>query len=144
MIYIDVDNVIADFEGWLQLKNKNIITDKSLFSSIINTHYNECFRDSKLMSNSSTFLAIYKNNKDVKFLSSICSSYFNSLEKIEIAKYNKIEWLLKLGIHRDDIILVDNILDKLDYCEFSYTLFDDNKNIVDLWIRAGGVGILVR
>ncbi len=47
------------------------------------------------------------------------------------------------GFEADDIIIVDNAKDKLNYCHYNAMLFDSDANIVEKWIKAEGVGFVL-
>jgi hypothetical protein len=64
-------------------------------------------------------------------------------EHIEVVKENKYWWLEQFGFQREDIIIVPQAADKLEYCHPGDVLYDDKRWTIERWNQLGGHGFLV-
>ena len=144
MIYIDVDGVIADLDGWLLSVNPSLdFTSTKAIQDTMNKHYKRAFLDSGRTRYNEFFLCMYRHT-GAKFLTAVGNHWLDPDHKV-IAMENKIVWLDELGIDSKDVIIVDTWEDKIPYAtkHLYSVLYDDRLKTVKAWVKAGGDGFHV-
>jgi len=150
MIYLDVDGVIADFEigiralGWVGDMTSR---DPESLEKFMAKNYTQIFRTAPPTNNMRFFQKMYKVEnahgfpKNMKLLTAMGSHY--PKEHIDVVKENKYWWLAQFGFEREDIIIVPQAADKLEYCQPGDVLYDDKRWTIERWNQLGGHGFLV-
>lgn len=148
-IYIDMDGVIADFQGWIKQHIPDINEDMWRNSDIpwkfMSDNYTECY----LTLNHLHFLQyadyLYNNLNDVKFLTALPKEWWDNT-KGEIAMLNKTTWLENHinNFNADDVIFTPGASAKLKYAGFGTVLYDDREDTIHAWNKTGGIGVLVK
>ena len=153
MIYLDVDGVIADFEmGVRALGYTGSIAGTAGHScgetleQFMAANYEKIFRTAPPTNHMRFFQRMYQvenslGDKNMKILTAMGSHYKE--EHIETVKENKYWWLGQFGFEREDIIIVPQAADKLQYCQPGDVLYDDKRWTIKRWNQLGGHGFLV-
>jgi hypothetical protein len=147
MIYLDVDGVIADFElgvralgytGGVACSNR----EPGELERFMAHNYTQIFRTAPPTNHMRFFQDMYwDNHPNMKLLTAMGSHY--KKEHIETVKENKYWWLGQFGFEREDIIIVPQAEDKLQYCQPGDVLYDDKRWTIKRWNELGGHGFLV-
>jgi hypothetical protein len=149
MIYLDVDGVIADFEmGVRALGYTGSILGSAgnscgeTLEQFMAANYKKIFRTAPPTNHMQFFVHMYwDNHPNMKILTAMGSHYKE--EHIETVKENKYWWLGQFGFEREDIIIVPQAADKLQYCQPGDVLYDDKRWTIKRWNELGGHGFLV-
>ena len=152
MIYLDVDGVIADFAvgvralGWD--KGFDLQADRAPgeLERFMAHNYEQIFRTAPPTNNMRFFQRMYQvqnscGDKNMMILTAMGSHY--KKEHIDVVKENKYWWLGQFGFEREDIIIVPQAADKLQYCKPGDVLYDDKRWTIERWNKLGGHGFLV-
>ena len=149
MIYLDVDGVIADFEvGVRALGYTGSILGSAgnscgeTLEQFMATNYEKIFRTAPPTNHMQFFIDMYWDNQpNMKILTAMGTHYKE--EHIETVKENKYWWLGQFGFEREDIIIVPQAEDKLQYCQPGDVQYDDKRWTIKRWNQLGGHGFLV-
>lgn len=145
-IYVDMDGVIADFEKkWIELygldpemTHKHKKEGKERFKDFV---HNREFVVLEMMPDGQSLID-YLNDKWKHVPIEILSSTAN--EKY----YETISQQKKMWLHTHNIDWKENFVPgkshKYKYAETGYILIDDDKQNIEDWNKAGGIGILHR
>ncbi len=146
MYYVDVDGVVADFEGWIS--NFGSFSEDDwrygtkpwkILEENIGVAY-LCLEPTNLLP---MFENLY-NTHPTKFLTALPKTWFGT-ELWEQGKKNKIDWLKQniKNFQKEDCIITPGPFAKLEYCKPGDFLFDDRYDTIEKWNNAGGIGIRV-
>ena len=148
MIYIDMDGVIADFEGWMKTHIPDI--NESMWKTsrpwkVMEDNYKDVYLDLKPLHLLEHMSHLYNSLDNVKFLTAIPHAWWDT-PKGSYAKLNKTEWLQKHinNFNINDVIFTAGAMQKIQYVEPGAVLYDDREDTIEAWNKAGGTGILVR
>ena len=143
MIYIDMDGVLADFEGYVESKYNNL--DSESFIKVAVYYHKECFLKSNIISKNLNLL-----KGDFRLLTSLPS--ISSMLKycsvddidsiIRTLKENRLRFAESLGVSRDNVIILNSSEEKSLYAKDN-VLYDDYARNINDWVLAGGTGYLV-
>lgn len=138
MIYIDLDGVLADFDGWL-VDFLGIGYTELEVQDLIQAKASECFLKSKVIESNKYLLSLgeFRILTALPKLSLYKDSVFMKLKR------NKLKWCEMLGIPKSKVIMVGRPSEKVLYCEPGDILYDDYEKTVDSWNSASGIGFLV-
>lgn len=149
MIYIDMDGVIADFEGWITSVLPEVTEDDWRYNDspwkVLDENIETVYRDLKPLHLLPYINYMYNSLDNVKFLSAVPKKWAGS-DFWDKAVANKRTWLLK---HIDNFQVRDAIFtkgagDKINYMKPGDVLYDDRQDTIDTWNEAGGLGIHVK
>lgn len=160
MIYLDVDGVIADFEMGIralgytggvacsdrepgELERFMAHNYTQIFRTAPPTNHMRFFQQMYKDVNSNAPYELYRGRRryGMMLLTAMGSHYPE--EHIETVKENKYWWLGQFGFEREDIIIVPQAEDKLQYCQPGDVLYDDKRWTIKRWNELGGHGFLV-
>ena len=144
MIYIDMDGVLADFEGYIRSKETNVTPES--FCRVVVQNYKECFLISKVIDKNLKLLSgEYRLLSSLPGISEMLA--YTTPDKIDEISYtlreNKLMFAENLGVKRENVIILNNPSEKKLYAKDNI-LYDDYQKNINEWINAGGVGILVK
>lgn len=144
MIYIDVDGVIADFRGWVNLMKPGFDAwdDDDAVHEVMIDNINSVYLGAARLPAFKYFKDIYDWQEDVTFLTAV-GSFWPNKELKEQAINNKLAWLKSVGIEPADVIIVDKAKEKIKYCNPGDVLYDDRPSTIKAWSEAGGIGFIV-
>jgi 5'-nucleotidase len=138
-IYVDLDGVLADFDGYytkltgIGWDQKEQISNDEKWAALA-PHPN-FFRDLPWIKDAKRLWNFVKDF-DTSILSAASSHFPQS-------KPQKIEWCQReLGLVGDRVIIVDRKREKVPYAKPGSILIDDSQINIDRWNAAGGRGIL--
>lgn len=135
MIYLDMDGVIADFDGYFE----------QLFG-VLPRHIPKTERWDKVNNTPNYWVDLPKMQGADKLIHHLNTYGFMVLTGVphlgcEKAKIQKRVWLKNhYGIETDVICCFSH--DKANYCQVGDILIDDWLPNIERWIQAGGIGIL--
>ena len=143
MIYIDMDGVLADFEGYVKSREPNVTPES--YCRVVVQDYKEAFLISRPIKEN-----LYLLEGEYRLLSSLPKVSkmleYCSLEDIDIIletlRENKLKFAERLGVRRENVIILNDSSEKKLYAKGNI-LYDDFPRNIDEWISAGGIGILV-
>lgn len=140
MIYIDIDGVLADFDGYLQTKNSNALKDTHTLFKTIYKNYEEAFAVSQPLVDLNflkdidefTLLTALPNKNNIGSFTEDVDLVMSTLES------NKRKWV-KEKIGDCNLIILELRADKSKYCKSpDDVLIDDNKDTGKKWKEKGG------
>lgn len=144
MLYIDIDGVLADSDGYLESIDSRITSDTHLLFKTLARNSDTVFLKSKPLVD----LSVLSTFPEFKLLtalpnrSNIGSFFDTEVEIDEVFKQyiaNKQAWV-KEHIGECELIITDHAADKAKYCTSSTDiLIDDSDKNRKKWIAAGGV-----
>lgn len=155
MIYIDLDGVLADLDGWLEDKMPVNPTPKlaeRAFNTIAVEQYEVMFTQSKRIEENFALLAgdyriltalphqqnFFKYGAQLGFDGQELARRYNQLYA------NKLHWCIKQGIPADRVIIVPARKLKQQFCiNPEDTLYDDSLPTIREWRAKGGIGFVV-
>jgi phosphoglycolate phosphatase-like HAD superfamily hydrolase len=141
-IYVDLDGVLADFEGRFEqlfVKNPRILGDDETWKRInqYELNGNSWFLDIPVMKDAPELW---------KFVNSLGAEVFiltatgHDLEKHGT---DKRLWVKKhFGLKNDKVKIVNKSEAKAVYADIESVLIDDSERSINAWRAAGGIGIL--
>ena len=144
IIYVDLDGVLADFEGHFQkISNLNAdsVSDDELWKIIGGYGKAKFFSELPWMPGGRELWSFATQNfLQVKILSALGKSDLQDKQTTE----GKRMWLNKNipSLREDDIILVQNKHKKKQYARGGSIIIDDTEVVIQEWTRKGGIGIL--
>lgn len=149
MIYVDMDGVIADFEGWIKTFIPDI-TEEDWKNTrkpwvVLEENYMTAYRDLQPLDLISHFNNLYNNVENVVFLTALPSGWYET-EKWEIGCHNKRAWLADHidNFRFNDVIFTKTAREKIDYVKPRHVLYDDREDTLKHWRDNGGIGIHVK
>lgn len=154
MIYIDLDGVLADLDGWIAERDPAAVKGEREFNLFALHNYKTTFLESPLISKNLELIYY----KDYRILSALPKpeNFFKYAEEVRIDRKevirryqhlmrNKLNWIAKQGLKVENAIIVFGSHLKAAYCQSSEDiLYDDFQKNVDAWNAAGGKGILIK
>ena len=145
-IFVDMDGVLADFEGgFYKISGISIenMSDPEMWAKIDAHGKAKFFAELEWMSGGKELWQFIMNNfLKVKILSALGKS-----DKIDKqTTRGKLMWIRHNipSLQLDDIILVDNKHKKRHYSKPGDIIIDDTPVVIQEWIKKGGIGILHR
>ena len=130
MIYLDLDGVFADFNGYIETLSPGCLDSREKTREVILEHYKECFRKSEVLEKNVKFLEPILRGRcgEFKILTALPGKSFEmSDEVIETLKQNKLYWLKKhFDLDEDKVIITRGIKGKFEHLKEGDFLFDDN------------------
>lgn len=148
MIFVDLDGVLGDFDGWA----KSVMAPGQTYLSLFMTEYERCFANLRVIPRGANLLRALDNPVILTALPNHdefvwwCRS--NGLPASEaerrygVLSGNKVEW-----VHRNlgdyPVITVPQRKDKVKFAKGNILIDDYELNVRD-WQQAGGIGILFR
>jgi hypothetical protein len=148
MIFIDGDGPLQDFAKWMVDNDIPLGYDRMDTESIFHANIDKIFLDSPNAKYLYYFKKMYTMypEGEVKVLTAV-GNHWPSRSFKEQATRNKVTALISLGFYEEDIIVVDNGNDKIEYAldkhGFPNTLYDDKWSTIVKWEAAGGHGMFV-
>lgn len=143
IVYLDLDGVLCDFDkGFYDITGKipDETPDSELWGDIDSYGKAKFFSELDWMPGGKELWNFVINNfLKVKILSSLGKS-----DKIDKqTTQGKLIWLRHNipTLQLDDIILVDNKHKKRHYSKSADIIIDDTPEVIEEWIRKGGIGI---
>ena len=140
MIYIDIDGVLADSDGYLNSLDKNALKDTHTLFKTIYKNRETVFKCSKPLVN----LDFIKELSDFTLLTALpnkqnIDSFCDNVDEVmELLRNNKEEWV-KQHIGDCKLIILEQRTDKSKFCESKEdVLIDDNKDTGKRWTAKGG------
>lgn len=141
MIYIDIDGVLADSDGYLKTQNPEALKDTHTLFKTIYKYHETAFKESqplvdlKFLEKLSDFtlLTAMPNKSNIDSFTDDIDSVMNIIEN------NKREWVKK---HIGDckLIILYQRTDKSKFCKCNQdVLIDDNKDTGKRWKTKGGL-----
>jgi 5'-nucleotidase len=143
-VYVDMDGVLADFEGgFYKLSGISIenISDPEMWAKIEAHGKAKFFSELEWMSGGKELWQYITDN----FLKAKILSALGKSDKIDRqTTQGKLMWLRHNipSLQLDDIILVDNKHKKRRYSKPGDIIIDDTEIVIIEWIKKGGIGIL--
>ena len=145
-VYVDMDGVLADFEGgFYKLTGMSIenFSDPEMWSRIDAHGKAKFFAELEWMNGGKELWQFITNNfLKVKILSALGKS-----DKIDKqTTQGKLTWIRHNipTLQLDDIILVENKHQKKKYASPNNILIDDTSIVIEEWTKRGGIGILYK
>ena len=144
MIYVDMDDVLADFYEYVKSKDPNVLKNDS-FCRIVVENYKECFLVSNVIEEN---LKLLKG--EYRLLSSLPSISemlkYTTPDKIDEIAYtlreNKLKFAERIGVKRENVIILNSSKEKKLFAKDNI-LYDDYEKNINEWIANGGIGYLV-
>lgn len=143
MIYIDIDGVLADSDGFLATLDPQALKDTHRLFKTIYKNYTRVFKESKPLVD----LSFLKNLKEFTLLTALPNSRnidsfaVDEVETKSIMKTledNKKQWVAQ-HIGDCNLIILELRADKSKFCKSKDDiLIDDNKDTGKRWKAAGG------
>lgn len=151
MIYIDLDGVLSDLDGYISSYEIEATQIPAKFFEFAVAHYKELFREPRIIREN---LDILPDRQDYRILSAlpnyegifkVTQSHQLTAEILREFRKAKIEWCFeKLGIPAEKVIIVSSWREKCFYAKPGDTLYDDKSKTIELWEKSGGIGKLVK
>ena len=141
-IYLDMDGVLADFEGtWEKLTGKKFsdYSSSKEFWAIAN-HLQRMYRCLDFIHDAHILVEgvnSYRPKYEIEVLTAI-----PLLECFANAEQDKKDWIDKHFPHNWKFNIGPYAVDKQKFARSGDILIDDKKRNIDQWIAAGGIGIL--
>ena len=144
MIYVDMDDVLADFYGYVKSKDPNVLKNDS-FCRVVVENYKECFLVSNVIEEN---LKLLKG--EYRLLSSLPSISemlkYTTPDKIDEIAYtlreNKLKFAERIGVKGENVIILNSSKEKKLFAKGNI-LYDDYEKNINEWIANGGIGYLV-
>lgn len=145
MIYLDLDGVLADFNGYIETVNPGCLDSAEETTKTIIKYHKECFRKSEILKENVLLLKDILDSKNFMILTALPSRKRDIPEDIvEVLRKNKIFWCKKyLNIDEDKIIVTRGVKEKFLHLKEGDTLCDDNLSIIKQCKKLGINGIHV-
>ena len=144
MIYIDIDNTLTDFDGYLLSKDSRAIQDGHILFKTIYRYYKEAYLQSKPLVDFSFIkrlegnVALLTSLPDDDKIRSFCKSDDECKEIMQTLRYNKISWA-KSNFQEIPVYIVESRTQKVKFCKSpDDILIDDSKSTGKSWMEAGG------
>ena len=141
MIYIDIDGVLADSDGYLQECRPDALKDTHTLFKTIYTYADTVFKCSKPLVD----LSFLNDLEDFALLTALpnkqnIDSFCDNVDSVMcLLENNKREWV-KEYIGDCKLYIVSSTTDKLKHCLSSNDiLIDDNKKTGKRWQEKGGI-----
>lgn len=148
MIYLDLDGVLADFNGYIETISPGSLDSREKTREVILENYKECFRKSRVLEENVRKLKPILDGEygDFKILTALPGKSFEmSDEVIKTLKENKLYWLKKyLDIDEDKVIITRGIKGKFEHLKEGDFLFDDNYDTIKKCLKLGIYGIYIK
>jgi hypothetical protein len=148
MIYLDLDGVLADFNGYIETLSPGCLDSREKTREVILEHYKECFRKSEVLEKNVKFLEPILRGRcgEFKILTALPGKSFEmSDEVIETLKQNKLYWLKKhFDLDEDKVIIARGIKGKFEHLKEGDILYDDNIDTVKKCLKLGIYGIYIK
>lgn len=148
MIYLDLDGVLADFNGYIETLSPGCLDSREKTREVILEHYKECFRKSEVLEKNVKFLEPILRGRcgEFKILTALPGKSFEmSDEVIETLKQNKLYWLKKhFDLDEDKVIITRGIKGKFEHLKEGDILYDDNIDTVKKCLKLGIYGIYIK
>lgn len=145
-IYVDIDGVCADFNGWLrqyipELNEDMWRNNRTPILDMMATHIDRCFIDSRPLHMLEYFSHLYTSSEYVVFLSAAPAEWENSDLGIQ-AERNKATWLANHIPNFDParLICTNGHGGKLAFAAPGAVLYDDMQRTITQWNAKGGFG----
>jgi hypothetical protein len=151
MIYIDMDDVVADFSGYVnsqfgtkfQVGHGNVPVD---IWNELSKYHSRMFRDLEpnlgFISDGYEWIRDRFQDSEIAFLSAVP---VNGSWNWRFAAQDKVDWIREHFGTRHDIFLSPYTYDKHYFCRSAEdVLVDDRTNLCEDWIRKGGTAIIFR
>lgn len=144
MLYIDIDGVLADSDGYVASLEPRSVSDTHILFKTLARNYETVFINSKPLID----LKLLENIGEFKLLSALpnrsnIDSFYedsNQVDKV-FSKYveNKKAWVKK-HIGDCELIITNTASEKSKYCKSSKdVLIDDSDKNRKKWVAAGGI-----
>lgn len=165
MNYFSLDNVLYDLEGFMKEHCSDFINYQHLiYKTFIKEAY-KIYLDNRTIDKGMELIELCKSkDMDYRILTSMPSldnlikynwyktnsdgenvsySLKGILEKYDIIRINKLKFCIIHGIPIENVIIVNNKKDKLNYVRnINDLLYDSDQTIIDKWNRLGGTSVL--
>ena len=153
MIYIDIDDVVADFSGYVNLKCGTNLYNLQIGHGIsiegwkhFSRYHPRMFRDLEpnleFINDGYEWIRDKFNDDQIAFLTSLP---LGGQWEFRYAAQDKIDWIREYFGDRHNIFFGPYCHDKRNFCKSpDDILVDDIKNLCSEWIRTGGKAILFR
>ena len=140
MIYVDIDGVLADSDGYLEQCEPRALKDTHLLFKTIYKYHKTVFKESKPLVD----LNFLKDLDDFCLLTALpnkanIDSFCENVDEVmSVLENNKKDWVNRY-IGDCKLRIVSSTTDKLKYCVTSDDiLIDDNKKTGKRWQEKGG------
>lgn len=148
MIFVDLDGVLGDFDGWA----KSVMAPGQTYLDLFMTEYERCFADLEVIPRGVALLESLNNpviltalpNHD-EFVRWCCNNGLSALEaewRYGVMSGNKVEWAQR-NLGNYPVITVPQRKAKVKFAKGNILIDDYEPNVRD-WQAAGGTGILFR
>lgn len=154
MIYIDLDGVLADLDGWIAERCLAATKDEREFNLFALHNYKTTFLESPLISKNLELIyykdyrilsALPKPENFFKYAKEVGMPHKEVIRRYQHLMRNKLNWISKNGLKVENAIIVFGSGLKSAYCQSPEDiLYDDYQKNVDEWNAAGGKGILIK
>lgn len=144
MIYIDIDGVLADSDGYLQTKDSRAMDDTHLLFKTIYKYHKTVFKESNPLVDLSflielddfMLLSALPNRQNID---SFCATEAETNKVMYTLEENKKDWINKNIGPNCKFAIVSATTDKIKYClSAEDILIDDNKKTGKRWQEKGG------
>lgn len=138
VVYFDLDGVLADFDGRVEMLTKTkrtLLTTKQLWAAV--NKDTEFFRSLEPFESMVTVARhLIELGVDVRVLTATGNEY-------SVVAPQKMAWVQEhLGLDKHKVVIVKSGTDKAVWATPNSILVDDTPKVINAWREAGGVGIL--
>ena len=149
-VYVDLDDTLVDFTGYILSKDKDGMRSRESVYRILIDNASEVFRNLKLLPGTDFYMSMLRHNHNWHVLTALprissLAEFTDDPEGVYKKLYdNKMAWCVKHGIPKEKVHIVEWSKNKKHYCKPGDTLIDDNKENIEDWESKGGDGKLVK